>query len=211
NPRPLRVLDPACGSGSFLIEAYQFLLDWYREKYVKEGAEKNTKGGRAPLHVSQTGDLALTIAEKKRILLTHIFGVDIDPQAVEVTKLSLLLKVLEGESGDGLARQMDMFHTRPLPDLGANIRCGNSLIQPDFYSGANLDFFDQEERFRIIAFSWTGNFSFLKASGGFDAIVGNPPYIFARELMQAHEKDYYGEHFKYSWDKQNTFMLFMEK
>ena len=210
-PRPLRVLDPACGSGSFLIEAYQFILDWYRDKYVEDGAQKNAKGKNAPLHVTPTGGWALAIAEKKRILLDHIYGVDIDPQAVEVTKLSLLLKVLEGESGDGLARQMDMFHTRPLPDLGANIRCGNSLIEPDFYSAANLDLFDSEEQYQINAFSWNDNYPFLKDSGGFDAVLGNPPYIFARELMLEHEKEYYHQRFKYSWDKQNTFMLFMEK
>jgi hypothetical protein len=211
SPRPLRVLDPACGSGSFLIETYQFLLDWYRDRYVDDGPQKHAKGKSAPLHVSPTGAWALTITEKKRILLDHIYGVDIDPQAVEVTKLSLLLKVLEGESGDGLARQMDMFHTRPLPDLGANIRCGNSLIEPDFYSAANLDLFDAEEQYRINAFSWTDNFPFLNESGGFDAVLGNPPYIFARELMLNHEKEYYHQKFKYSWDKQNTFMLFMEK
>lgn len=209
--RPLRVLDPACGSGSFLIEAYQYILDWYRDWYVEDGGQKNAKGKDAPLHMSQTGGWALTVAEKKRILLDHIYGVDIDPQAVEVTKLSLLLKVLEGESGDGLARQMDMFHTRPLPDLGSNVRCGNSLIEPDFYSSANLDLFDSDERYRINAFSWSENFPFLKESGGFDAVLGNPPYIFARDLMLDHEKEYYHQAFKYSWDKQNTFMLFMEK
>ena len=149
NARPFRILDPACGSGSFLIQAYQFLLDWYRDAYVSDGPEKYAKGRNSVLHMSPRGDWQLTIAHKKTILLTHIFGVDIDPQAVEVTKLSLLLKVLEGESGDALARQMDMFHTRPLPDLGVNIRCGNSLIEPDFYSADNLDLFDSEEQFRI--------------------------------------------------------------
>jgi type I restriction-modification system DNA methylase subunit len=209
--RPIRILDPACGSGSFLIQAYQYLLDWYRDRYVADGPEKHSRGKAAPLHVAQRGEWQLTIAEKKKILLTHIYGVDIDPQAVEVTKLSLLLKVLEGESGDGLARQMDLFHTRPLPDLGANIRCGNSLIEPDFNSSANLDLFDTEEKFRINAFSWKGKFPFLTSDGGFDAVIGNPPYIFARELMLDHEKEYYRQKFKYSWDKQNTFMLFMER
>ena len=65
--------------------------------------------------------------EKKRILLNNIYGVDIDPQAVEVTKLSLLLKVLEGESGETIANQLRLFHERALPDLGGNIKCGNSL------------------------------------------------------------------------------------
>ena len=67
-------------------------------------------------------------------LLNNIYGVDIDPQAVEVTKLSLLLKVLEGESEQTLARQLKLFHERALPDLGNNIKCGNSLIGTDFYN-----------------------------------------------------------------------------
>ncbi len=87
------------------------------------------------------GGWKLTIAERKRILLDHIFGVDIDTQAVEVTKLSLLLKVLEGE------KNLVLFHNeRALPDLGDNIKCGNSLIGPDFYKGQQLGMFDEEER-----------------------------------------------------------------
>lgn len=114
---PLRILDPACGSGSFLIQAYQYLLDWYRDQYVRDGPEKHATGNDAKLYQAAKGDWRLTIAERRRILLSHIFGVDIDQQAVEVTKLSLLLKVLEGESGDAIARQMDIFSVRALPDL----------------------------------------------------------------------------------------------
>jgi hypothetical protein len=74
----------------------------------------------------------LTIADRKRILLNNIYGVDIDPQAVEVTKLSHLLKVLEGETSQSIAPLFSMFHERALPDLGDNIKCGNSLSGPDF-------------------------------------------------------------------------------
>ena len=77
----------------------------------------------------------LTTAERKRILLNNIYGVDIDSQAVEVTKLSLLLKVLEGENEETINQQLKMFHERALPDLGSNIKCGNSLIGPDFFEG----------------------------------------------------------------------------
>ncbi len=69
-------------------------------------------------------------------MLEHIYGVDIDPQAVEVTKLSLLLKVLEGESEQTLSRQLSFWQERVLPNLGQNIKCGNSLIGPDFYHRA---------------------------------------------------------------------------
>ncbi len=88
----LRILDPACGSGSFLLGAFEYLLNWYRDKYVEDGTDKHKKR----LYQTPSG-WKLTIDEKKQILLNNIFGVDIDQQAVEVTKLSLLLRVLESE------------------------------------------------------------------------------------------------------------------
>ncbi len=115
------MLDPACGSGSFLIGAYQALLDWHLGWYVSDGADKNAKGNKPTLYQIAGGGYRLTVAERKRILLGNIFGVDIDPQAVEVTKLSLLLKMLEGVA------QTNLGIGRVLPDLGKNIHCGNSL------------------------------------------------------------------------------------
>jgi type I restriction-modification system DNA methylase subunit len=117
----LRILDPACGSGSFLIQAYQYLLDWHRDHYVSEGPDRHAQGRSPKLYQASKGEWRLTIAEKRRMLLAHIYGVDIDPQAVEVTKLSLLLKVLEGESGDQIARQMNLFNIRALPDLSTDL------------------------------------------------------------------------------------------
>ena len=154
----------ACGSGSFLIGAYQFLLDWYRDAYVSEGPQKHL-GGKDPklLEVGED-DWRLTIAERRRILLAHIYGVDIDPQAVEVTKLSLLLKVLEGETADAMARQMDLFRIRALPDLGENIKCGNSLIGPTFTANFG-DLFGEEDLYRINSFDWKSEFPFFKTEG----------------------------------------------
>lgn len=188
----ITILDPACGSGSFLIGAYQYLLDWYLVRYVEEGADKRSKGKEARLRSSASGEWRLTTAEKKRILLEHIYGVDIDAQAVEVTKLSLLLKVLEGESDQTLTSQMKLFHERVLPDLEHNIQCGNSLIGPDFYDG-QLEL-DVETVQRINVFDWQAAFphifpspqplspqagrgrSAAEGEGGFDAVIGNPPY-----------------------------------
>ncbi len=100
---------------------------------------------------------------------------DIDSQAVEVTKLSLLLKVLEGESDQSL--QTQLFHERVLPDLGRNIKCGNSLIGPDFYETTQLDFLDDNDRARINVFDWNKEFPEIMDNGGFDAVIGNPPYV----------------------------------
>ena len=157
-PLTLRILDPACGSGSFLLGAYQYLLTWYRDQYVADGAEKWAKKKEPKLYQAQHGEWKLTTAERKRILLDHIYGVDIDSQAVEVTKLSLLLKVLEGETKESVAVQRRLFHERALPDLARNIKCGNSLIGSDFYKGRQIDLFDEEERARINAFDWEVEF-----------------------------------------------------
>lgn len=168
----LRILDPACGSGSFLLGAYQYLLDWHRDWYIADGTEKHTK----EIYQGPGGLWRLTTAEKKRILLNNIYGVDIDPQAVEVTKLSLLLKVLEGESHDTLERQRLLFHERALPDLASNIKCGNSLIGPDFYDGKQMSFLDEDERYRINVLDWNAAFSQIMKTRGFDAVIGNPPW-----------------------------------
>jgi len=131
----LKILDPACGSGSFLIQAYQFLMDFHRDWYIKDGIEKHSKCKEPKLVQVRSGEWRLSTPERKKILLANIHGVDIDSQAVEVTKLSLLLKVLEGENEQSLAKQMTLWHERALPDLDNNIKCGNSLIESDFYNG----------------------------------------------------------------------------
>ena len=176
----LRILDPACGSGSFLIGAFQYLEDWHRDWYVNDGTQKHTK----EVFLGRGGEWRLTTAEKKRILLNNIYGVDIDAQAVETTKLSLLLKVLEGETSETINAQLSFLHERALPDLANNIKCGNSLIGPDFYEGRQLDLLNDEERWRVKVFDWRSSFPEVLGRGtpGFDAVIGNPPYIRVQSL-----------------------------
>jgi hypothetical protein len=180
----IRILDPACGSGSFLLGAYQYLLDWHLGWYLENDPGKWLKGKSPVLHQGPGGNWRLTTAERKRILLKNIYGVDIDPQAVEVTKLSLLLKVLEGENEQTLSNQLRLFRERALPDLGNNIKCGNSLIGPDFYDNQQLGFFDDEERYRINVFDWEKEFPEITKAGGFDTVIGNPPYIRIQTLKE---------------------------
>ena len=172
----LRILDPACGSGSFLIGAYQFLLDWHRDYYRAHNPGRWAKGKNPRIYQAGDAEWHLTTAERKRILLDNIYGVDIDSQAVEVTKLSLLLKVLEGEHAGDMATQLSFMQERALPDLRNNIKCGNSLIGTDFYDGRQTTFFDDEEAYRVNPFDWEAEFPQIMAAGGFDAVIGNPPY-----------------------------------
>jgi hypothetical protein len=150
-----------------LIGAYQYLLEWYRDYYV------NHQTRNSPVYKSASG-WQLTTNEKKKILLDHIFGIDIDAQAVEVTKLSLLLKVLEGETQENPYRQTELF--RVLPDLDENIRCGNSLVNSDFYDKIQLQLLTDDESYQINVFDWDKEFSVILQEGGFDEIIGNPPW-----------------------------------
>lgn len=168
--KKFRVLDPACGSGSFLIAVYQYLLNWYLSRYEADPG----KYGKY-LHKTGSNTYKLTIRERKRILTEHVFGVDIDAQAVEVSKLSLLLKVLEGQSDMEL--QKTLFHSeRALPDLDDNIRCGNSLIGTDYFSEDSGNEKSDDEWLRVNPFDWKEEFPGVFKSKGFDVVVGNPPY-----------------------------------
>ncbi|MCY4538590.1 MAG: N-6 DNA methylase [Chloroflexi bacterium] len=171
----LRILDPACGSGSFLTGAYQYLLDWHLDYY-----RARPKQYRNRVREIVGEGMILTTAEKRRILLDNIYGVDLDQNAVEVSKLSLLLKMLEKEN-DATGRQTLMFSAggRILPDLSGNIKWGNSLIGSDFYDGKQPALFTEEERLRIKFFDWHSEDGFpaIIDAGGFDAVIGNPPYI----------------------------------
>jgi len=168
--RGFRVLDMACGSGSFLLGAYQYLLDHYRDWYSAHGPEKYPEAVWL-----QRNQWLLTTTEKKLILTEHIFGVDIDRQAVEVTKLSLLLKVLEGESDETLVKQLSLLQERALPNLDRNIKCGNSLIGPDYFTNQLLP--DTAVLRRVNPFDWATGFPAAMQTGGFDCIIGNPPYV----------------------------------
>jgi type I restriction-modification system DNA methylase subunit len=170
----LKILDPACGSGSFLLGAFEYLLKWHLDFYTKNDPAKLAKGSKPVLVQTSGGSWKLTIAERKRILLDNIYGVDIDAQAVETTKLSLLLKVLEGETSQTI--QPELLHERALPDLGDNIKCGNSLIGSDYYQQQQMRLLDEEERYRVNAFDWATEFPDIFKAGGFDAVIGNPPW-----------------------------------
>ena len=208
NARPLAVLDPACGSGSFLLGAYQFLLDWHLEQYLQEPGKWLT--GKTPrIYQNRKGAYCLTTSERKRILLANIYGVDIDQQAVEVTKLSLLLKVLEEENAETINKQLKLFHERALPDLGANIKCGNSLIGPDYYSHRQVDIFNTEESFKINAFDWNAEFPAIMSPGGFDVVIGNPPYVRQEGLSEF--KDYFSRAYKTYTGTSDIYVPFIEK
>jgi hypothetical protein len=236
--RPLAVLDPACGSGSFLLGAYQFLLAWYRDRYLEDDPRAHTTARRPRLFQHSSGEWRLTTGERKRILLAHIHGVDIDSQAVETTKLSLLLKVLEGETAETVGSNLRLFQERALPDLDRNIKCGNSLIGPDFYDGRQLDMFDDEQRYRINAFDWPAEFpeifpnrapnraptrrsdavarpgddspgSAHSTDSGFDAVIGNPPYIRMEAFKEL--KDYLRLRYHVHDERTDLYVYFIER
>ncbi|MEA3327370.1 MAG: TaqI-like C-terminal specificity domain-containing protein [Chloroflexota bacterium] len=201
----LKIVDPACGSGSFLLGAFQYLMDWHEKYYLEHDPEKWSKGKNPRIIQTAEGDWQLTTDEKKRILVNNLHGVDIDSQAVEVTKLSLLLKVLEEETG-----QLSLGFERALPDLNDNIKCGNSLIGWDYFEGQLIP--DEAEVARVNPFDWEKGFPQIfasEASGGFDAVIGNPPYV--RQETLGNDKKYYQSLYQVYAGMADLYSYFIEK
>jgi type I restriction-modification system DNA methylase subunit len=195
----LKIVDPACGSGSFLLGAFEFLLNYHSNWYHQNGATKKGKDS------SFTPQGTLTTREKKRILLNNIYGVDIDANAVEVTKLSLLLKCMEGETEASIEQQLTMFHERVLPDLDNNIKDGNSLIDTDFYDN-QIDYGFER---KVKPFSWKKAFPQVFKQGGFDAVIGNPPYV--RQELLTDFKEYFEGHYRVYHGMADLYSYFFER
>lgn len=180
----LRICDACCGSGGFLLEAFEYLLNYHREWYIENGAS------RFPERITRgPGDrYKLTLREKKRILQNSIYGVDLDERAVEVTRFSLLLKVLENESFSTVNGYTKRYNEKPLPSLKSNIVLGNSLIDSTYFREAD-DVFEDADFEEILPFDWSDEFPDAFEKGGFDAVVGNPPYVRIQNLIEHTPKE----------------------
>ncbi|HEX7608431.1 MAG TPA: N-6 DNA methylase [Candidatus Cryosericum sp.] len=213
----LHILDPACGSGSFLLGAYDKLLSWHLDWYAQETHRVKALKDHCIIE-PRAGDYRLTIDEKRRILTNNIYGVDIDDQAVEIAKLSLTLRLLEGETSETAELFTRGGRQRLLPKLETNIKCGNSLIGPDFYGDKPESLFvDDDTRYRINAFDWKGASGFKQVfdtNGGFDVVLGNPPYIRIQALKEFNpvEVEYYkGKYKAASKGNYDLYAVFVEQ
>jgi type I restriction-modification system DNA methylase subunit len=202
----VKILDPACGSGSFLVAAFQYLIDHCLAaigddpSLAQVPATPKARKKRKDIAFKDPRGTWRLAPDFKADLLTHcIHGVDIDQQAVEVTVMSLYLKMLEGELPPNWQREW--LENELLPPLDNNIQCGNSLIgSTDFdrYCVEKLGGLfpvDEDIRFRMNRFDWasrTRGFGRIldaqaaaeRGRAGFDCIIGNPPYIRVQELKK---------------------------
>lgn len=167
----IKVLDPACGSGAFLNEVFDYL---YREGQTVNNELATLNAGQTQLFRWDT-----------HILANNIYGVDINQESVEITKLSLWLKTAN--------------RNEKLTYLDNNIKCGNSLI-------------DDSTIANDLAFKWENEFLEIMKAGKFDVVVGNPPYVFGggSGIISTH-KDYFKRTYVSASKKLNLFTLFIEK
>ncbi|MBM2815444.1 MAG: hypothetical protein HW421_2206 [Ignavibacteria bacterium] len=227
----LKILDPACGSGSFLLGAFDALIKWH-EDYFSANPTKIVETIKKQSYIlayldEEKKNTKLTARMKGRILQNNLFGVDLDKQATEVAQMSLYIKVLEGMANE--SQQRFGFQDAILPKLEDNIKCGNSLIGTDFIKD---DFFglSEREKHKINPFDWEKEFPQvfgIQGSGvrglgpearktdsqspppepqnGFDAVIGNPPYGADLSLI---ERQYFENKFKVGTT--DTAALFMK-
>ncbi len=161
----LKVVDPACGSGAFLIQAFKYLYE--QRQWIAKELER------------VTGSMGLfdTHAAMRAVLSKNLYGVDINAESVEITRLALWLHTA--------------LPDRPLTTLDENIRCGNSLIGHDFYAQVqqSRDLFSEDEQERVNTFDWRETFPevFNRENGGFDCVIGNPPYVTFKHFRRIEE------------------------
>jgi len=205
----LRILDPACGSGSFLIRAFKELEEYY-QRLKKEAWEKR-QNALAKVYEDQAqfsfdegsleGRWELNVFDKRKLVLDHLFGVDLDEQAVEVTRLSLMLKMLEEEHGIIPGRAV-------LPTLDHNIKYGNSLISGDVLK---LQSFFKEDWVKTKPFEWEAYFrKIVKEEGGFDVIIGNPPYVRIQTLPKD-QVGFFNKNYISATGNYDIYALFVER
>ena len=165
----LSIIDTSCGSGSFLINVFGHLMSSLLATY-------RANPSRANKHqvVERDGELHLTMQHKREILLKCIYGVDIDRQAVEVAQLSLYLKLMEDETTYSAKHQQLEMGVALLPSLNANIVEGNSLVTLE---DRGDDLFSVERLTELKSLDFRATFSDVFKTGGFDLVIGNPPYI----------------------------------
>jgi hypothetical protein len=201
----MRFADIACGSGSFLLGVYDLLLQYHGNWY-----NANPRKAHTGDCVQHDGRLYLSLAKKRDILVNNIYGVDISSQAVEVCQLSLYLKLLEEETLASTKQYLlDFAQEALLPPLNRNIVCGNSLIGRDIVEG---QLFDNGEARELNSMNFEDAFPEVMKRGGFDAIVGNPPY----RMMQPHNTAapilaYLRGHYVAAEFKVDLFHLFLQR
>jgi type I restriction-modification system DNA methylase subunit len=220
----LKIIDIACGSGSFLLGAFQKLIDYHIEWYTEHPKDIQVVNNVPDAYKDANGNLHLSPRKKRDILVNNIYGVDIDRQAVEVTQMSLYLKVLEGENAETLNPQMTLALKEVyLPSLSNNIKCGNSLIGTDFTSQGEM--FDDALRQKVNPFDWESEFpEILKGNpslpspigegkggvNGFDIVIGNPPYL-KIEHIEENDRKYFSINYSSYYKRYDTYGLFIEK
>jgi type I restriction-modification system DNA methylase subunit len=190
----LRIADIACGSGIYLEETYNFLIqycvDWYQMHQPEHLIEIN--GGRKKL----------PLEDKKNILSSCIYGIDIDIHAVEVAKFSLLIKLIEDETTPSVESSNPI-----LPNLDNNIAYGNSLISNQEISNVTLN---TDELIEIVPFDWHT----INNGNPFDAIIGNPPYVNTEGmhvLLPAKEFVLYKNNYQTTYKQFDKYFLFVER
>lgn len=165
----LKIIDIACGSGVFLVGAYDYLVKQI-EKKLEQEQDCDTE------LYADLGHPVLNINGRRKLINNCIYGVDINPEAVEVSKMSLCLRLIDNYSPKDFDT-VGLLGSQILKGIGANIRCGNTLVGKDIEQHFPAISDNLKELQETNAFDWETSFPVVFENGGFDYVVGNPPYV----------------------------------
>ena len=190
----IRIADISCGSGVYIDEVFSYLNNYCIEWYLVNN----------PDYLIPIGNdrYKLPLEDKKKLLCSCIYGIDIDIHAVEVAKFTLLLRLIENETEPSVTDSNPV-----LPDLNPNIKHGNSLICLD---DLKEDKAGETDRLRINPFSWSD----INSGEKFDVIIGNPPYSSTEEmhsLLSEHEMKIYKKIYQSAYKQFDKYYLFIER
>ena len=180
----LKIADIACGSGAFLLEAYQLLNDILIDYYIQHDTSKLVQIGE--------NSFRLKYAEKKQLLINCIYGVDKDFNAAEASKFGLLLKLLENEDSASLLNEHPI-----LPDMSKNIFFGNSLLSSNDINATDANDINPFD------------FGTMR----FDAIIGNPPYLTTEGMKNVTPKELpiYKKKYSSAYKQFDKYIVFIER
>ncbi|WP_040214663.1 Eco57I restriction-modification methylase domain-containing protein [Clostridium polynesiense] len=206
----IKILEPACGSGTFILSIYEALEEKVKELYIN----KKLPDTYSEKIIVKDKVIYLKNDLKKTLFNNCIYAMDLDPEAVEIAKMSVALKLIDTNENYLINEELGLFGSKILESLGNNIVLGNTLVGTDIYS--LIPNIEIQEKMLMKAFDVKSDIrlsSVFTQNGGFDFIIGNPPYVETRKFIELtpNMRNYFAKVYSTDKKKADLSIYFVER